>query len=408
MPSWKSRTPRSLLHFQGHDGGQGDLCCRPLPLFGPCRRTDRSWSTSTRPTTPPCAFTPYATCPLPPRAEPPGGAHRGRREGLFAGAHHSSPTLQASSPAIVPRFPMESPGCCHARPARALLAMLLALACAPDARLPPPDRSAPARPYRIAAARSSSPSPTMSATSTRRSARRVLDVRPAPVVRPCSTTSGTAERSARAGPRARAVVIVWDDGLVYTFEAAAGRAFLRWRAGRGGDFVYTFDRLLSLDLPSPGAQFYTGIVGAEERLAGRCRACRRRARGRWLDVEIRLKAGMPRSRSCSRCRSRRRSSARTSRVPARASATGPWARGRSSWCRGPRARPWCSSAIRTTGTRSCPTSTASRCTCWSRRRSRRCASCAASPTRSSGSLPTTTCVSRKHRNGSRTFTNCRS
>ena len=33
---------------------------------------------------PPCAFTPYATCPLPPAGESPGGAHRGRRKEVRA------------------------------------------------------------------------------------------------------------------------------------------------------------------------------------------------------------------------------------------------------------------------------------------------------------------------------------
>ena len=52
---------------------------------------------------PPCAFTPYATCPLPPRGEPVGGAHRGRRKEVRALAQRQ-PSLRQVSLQIAQRI----------------------------------------------------------------------------------------------------------------------------------------------------------------------------------------------------------------------------------------------------------------------------------------------------------------
>jgi ABC-type transport system substrate-binding protein len=59
------------------------------------------------------------------------------------------------------------------------------------------------------------------------------------------------------------------DGLTYSFTLRPGVTFSSGEPLGAADFVYTFERLLSPDLPSPGAQFFTGIVGAQERLEGK-------------------------------------------------------------------------------------------------------------------------------------------
>jgi ABC-type transport system substrate-binding protein len=52
---------------------------------------------------------------------------------------------------------------------------------------------------------------------------------------------------------------VSSDGLVYTFTIRAGATFSDGEPVLAEDFQYSFSRLLSTDVASPGAQFYSGI-----------------------------------------------------------------------------------------------------------------------------------------------------
>lgn len=62
---------------------------------------------------------------------------------------------------------------------------------------------------------------------------------------------------------------VEDGGKAYTFKLREGVTFHDGRPMTSQDVVYSFNRLLDPATKSPGASFYTDIVGAGERLAGK-------------------------------------------------------------------------------------------------------------------------------------------
>jgi len=59
------------------------------------------------------------------------------------------------------------------------------------------------------------------------------------------------------------------DGRAYTFELREDARFSSGEPVLAEDFVYALDRLLSPSMGSPVAQFYAGITGAADRLAGK-------------------------------------------------------------------------------------------------------------------------------------------
>ena len=61
---------------------------------------------------------------------------------------------------------------------------------------------------------------------------------------------------------------VSSDGSTYTFTLRSGLKFPNGAPITGADVVYTFERLLSPKMASPGAPFYTSIVGASDYMAG--------------------------------------------------------------------------------------------------------------------------------------------
>lgn len=59
------------------------------------------------------------------------------------------------------------------------------------------------------------------------------------------------------------------DGKTYTFNLRSGVTFANGKPITGADIVYTFQRMLSPQLASPGAGFFSDIVGAADFTAGK-------------------------------------------------------------------------------------------------------------------------------------------
>jgi ABC-type transport system substrate-binding protein len=111
---------------------------------------------------------------------------------------------------------------------------------------------------------------------------KLLDYAPGTAADPMELVPGLCERWS-----------VHHGGTVYKFHLRPGARFSNGEPVIAEDFVYTLDRILDPEVGSPGAQFYAGIVGAEERLAGRAD---RLAGVRAIDdrtLEIRLGAPDP-------------------------------------------------------------------------------------------------------------------
>lgn len=75
--------------------------------------------------------------------------------------------------------------------------------------------------------------------------------------------------SALAPEAAAALPTISDRGRTYTFRVRRGLRFEDGRAVTPGSFVRALERVLSPRITSPGAQFYSDIVGAAAVLAGR-------------------------------------------------------------------------------------------------------------------------------------------
>jgi hypothetical protein len=59
------------------------------------------------------------------------------------------------------------------------------------------------------------------------------------------------------------------DRLTYTFTLRPGIKYGDGQPIVAADFVYAIDRLLAPETASPGAGFYTGIAGGQDRLSGK-------------------------------------------------------------------------------------------------------------------------------------------
>ena len=77
---WKRRTPRNCSTSSAIRPAPRKPTARAAFSTRACPRTARSMLDFNKAYNPPCAFTPYATCPLPPAGEQTAGAHRGGRK----------------------------------------------------------------------------------------------------------------------------------------------------------------------------------------------------------------------------------------------------------------------------------------------------------------------------------------